>query len=342
MKSCSECGYSNDFEAPACARCGFRFAAPPRSDTAQRRPGIPILLLLGILLLGGTAAITAKLAVHRDELNRVRVRLDRQLRDAEEARAKDLQRKREDDDRRARAEEAAHNARLQDTALVSGERAQNNRAAEWQKRVAHDQEFAHSALERSILKMQRVGSDPALAAREALEEVARLAAPPGSRIEVTNAYDNLAMRVAFKMSAVIPSAAGVSMKHKSTAAMRREAEEGSAYIMKELFDHCGARGIARLSLSCNYAVYTHSYIPKAATEAERRELEKRGAVIMSCLYRISIDASKAASVPSWRAISIPRVMELMRVDYDGISNLKIGDLPLNVPRDVDPDMQLEF
>jgi hypothetical protein len=193
-----------------------------------------------------------------------------------------------------------------------------------------------------MLKMQKVGSDPALAAREALEEVARLATPPGSRIEVTNAHDKLAMRVAFKMSAVIPSAAGVSMKHKSTAAMRREAEEGSAYIMKELFDHCGARGIARLSLSCNYAVYTHSYIPKAATEAERKELEKRGAVIMSCLYRISIDASKAATVPSWRAISVPRVMELMRVDYDGISNLKIGDLPLNVPLNVDPDMQLEF
>jgi hypothetical protein len=341
VKSCSACGYSNDVEASACVRCGFRFAAPPRTDTASRS-GVPLLLLVGVLLLGSVAAIAAKFAVERQQLDRVRVRLDRELRDAEDARAKDLQRQRDDDDRRARAEEAAHTARLQDTALISGERARTNRAAEWQKRLAHDPEFAHSALERSILKMQKVGSDPALAAREALEEVARLATPPGSRIEVTNAHDNLALRVAFKMSAVLPSAAGVAMKHKSTASMRREAEEGSAYIMKELFDHCGARGIARLSLSCNYAVYTHSHIPKAATDAERKELEKRGAVIMSCLYRISIDASKAATVPSWRAISVPRVMELMRVDYDGISNLQIGDLPLNVPLNVDPDMQLEF
>jgi hypothetical protein len=341
VKSCSECGYSNDFEAPACVRCGFRFAPPPRTGAA-RRPGIPLALLLAILLLGGTAAIAAKLAAARHQLSQVRVRLERELRDTDQAREKEWVRKRADDERRARDEEAAHTARLQNTALVSGELARSNRAAEWQKRVAHDQEFAHSALERSILKMQKVGSDPALAAREALEEVARLATPPGSRIEITNAYDKLAMRVAFKMSAVIPSAAGVAMKHKSTASMRREAEEGAACIMKELFDHCGPRGIARLSLSCNYAVYSHSYIPKAATEAERKELEKRGAVIMSCLYRISIDASKAATVPSWRAISIPRVMELMRVDYDGIGNLKIGDLPLNVPLNVDPDMQLEF
>jgi hypothetical protein len=132
VKSCSECGYSNDFEALACARCGFRFAPPPRPDTAQRRPGIPILLLLGILLLGSTAAIAAKLAADRNQLSQVRVRLDRELRDAEEARAKDWQRRREDDDRRARAEEAAHSERLQNTALVSGELARSNRAAEWQ------------------------------------------------------------------------------------------------------------------------------------------------------------------------------------------------------------------
>lgn len=295
-----------------------------------------------MLLLGSAAAVAAKLAVDRNQLNQVRARLDRELRAVEEERERDWQRKREEDDRRAGAEEAGHAVRLRDTALVSGERARDNHAAEWRKRVARDPDFAHSALERSMLRMQKVGADPGLAAREALEEVARLAAPPGSRIEVTSAHDKLAMRVAFKMSAVLPSAAGAAMKHKSTASLRREAAEGSACIMKELFDHCGARGMARLSLSCNYAIYSHSYIPKAATEVERKELEKRGAVIMACLYRVTIDASKAAAVPSWRAISIPRVMELMRVDYDGITSLKIGDLPLNVPPNVDPDMQLEF
>jgi len=341
VKSCSECGYSNDPEAGACARCGFRFAPAPRSETEGSR-GIPVLLLLGILLLGSAAAIAAQLAVDRSQFNQVRAGLERKLRAAEAGHEKEWQRKREEDDERARAEEAAHTARLQNTALVSGELAQSNRAVEWQKRLAHDPEFAHSPLERTMLKMQKVGSDPALATREALEEVARLATPRGSRIEVTNAHDRLALRVAFKMSAVLPSAAGVAMKHKSTASMRREAEEGSAYIMKELFDHCGARGIARLSLSCNYAIYAGGHIPRAATDAERKELEKRGAVIMACLYRITIDESKAVAVPSWRAISIPRVIELMRVDYDGISNLQISDLPLHIPPNVDPDMQLEF
>src|SRR5688572_17479020 len=255
---------------------------------------------------------------------------------------KQLQLERDEEAQRVQAEEIAHKSRLQDSALVSGEIARNRHAEEWRRRIAHDPEFAHSAVERSILKMQKLGSDPALAGREALEEVARLAAPRGSRIEVTNAHNKFAVRVAFKMSAVIPSAAGVATKHKSTASLRREAEEASAYIMKELFDHCGPRGIARLSLSCNYAVYRHSYIPKAATEAERKELEKRGAVMMTCLYRVVIDASKASRVASWRAISIPRVIELMNVDYNGITDLKLGDLPVNVPPDEDPDMQLEF
>lgn len=339
MKSCSECGFANNLDAPRCARCGFRFAVPRASKAP---PGIPFWLLLPVVLLGSAVALAVQLVGDRKQLHDFRSKLDSQLGAARAEHETEWLRRVEEDNSRVRAQESAHAARLQDKLLISGELARRNRDTEWAKRLARDPEFALSPLERTMVRMQKVGADPALATREALEEVARLAAPPGSRIEVTNAFNNLALRVAFKMSAVVPSAAGVAMKHKSNASMRREAQEGSAYIMKELFDACGARGIARLSLSCNYAVYAHSFIPQAATEAERKELEKRGAVIMACLYRVSIDASKAAAVPNWRTISIPRVIELMRVDYDGISSLTVSALPLNVPRDIDPDMQLEF
>jgi hypothetical protein len=339
VKFCSACGYSNQPEARACTRCGFVFAVPLR---ARHSSGIPLLLLLGVILSGMTAAIAARVMLDRRQVNEVRSRFAGELRRLDDIHEKEFQAKREEEAQRARAEETAHRTRLQDSALVSGELARANHASEWRKRLAHDPEFAHSALERTILKMQKVGGDPSLAAREALDEVARLAAPPGSRVEVTNAYDKFAVRVAFKMSALSRAEAGLGTKHRSIESMRRETREASAAVIRELFDYCGARGIARLSVSCNHAVYRHGYIPGAATEAERKELEKRGAVMMACLYRVTIDASQAMGVGSWRAISIPQVMQIMRVDYDAMTGLKLGDLPADLPWKEDPEMELEF
>jgi hypothetical protein len=289
-----------------------------------------------------TAVIAGKLSVDAEQVNQLRLRLAGELRELNESHERQWQQKQREEEQRALAEETAHTTRLQDTALISGELALTNRAREWQKRVAHDAEFAHSPVERGILKMQKAGSDPSLAAREALEEVARLALPPGSRVEVTNAFDKFAVRVAFRISALSPGEAGVGTKHRSIDSMRREAQQASARVIRDVFDYCGARGIARLSVSCNHALYRHSYIPKAATEAERRELEKRGAVMMACLYRVSIDASQAMGVANWRAISIPRVMQLMRVDYDAMAGLKLADFPGEAPLNEDPQMELEF
>jgi hypothetical protein len=304
--------------------------------------GIPLPLLVAVIILGITVAIAGKLSIDLRQVNQVRLNLAGELRRLDQAQEREFQAKVEDEAQRTRAEETAHRRRLSDSALLSGELARANHAREWRKRLAHDPEFAHSALERTILKMQKAGSDPSLAAREALAEVARLALPPGSRVEVTNAYDKFAVRVAFKISALSPGEAGVGTQHRSIDAMRREAQEASACVIRELFDYCGARGIARLSVSCNHALYRHSYIPSAATETERRQLEKQGAVMMACLYRVTIDSSQAMGVASWRAISIPRVMQLMRVDYDAMAGLKIADLPGELPLKEDPEMELEF
>jgi hypothetical protein len=293
-----------------------------------------------IILLLSAGTVAAKFAVDRFQLRTVQARFAAGLREFDQPREQEFNARRDADQKRGDGEEAAQKARLADSAAVSGELAHANHVKEWQKRLAHDPEFAESAFERAMLKMQKVGNDPSLAAREALEEVARLAAPPGSRIEVTNVQDRFSVRVAFKMSATTYGEAGASTKHRSTETMRREAEEISALVVKEVFDYCGARGIARLSVSCNHGI-RHSNIPKAATDEERKELEKRSRTIMVCIYRIVIDESKAAFVPSWRDISIPRVRDMMRVDYDGITGLKLADV-VRGPAEEDPNMLLEF
>jgi hypothetical protein len=276
----------------------------------------------------------------RVDLLQLRSRLAAELRQFDQPHEQEFNSRRDAEAQRVAAEESAWRIPLENPAVVSGELARSNHAREWQKRLAQDPEFAVSALERTLLKMQKVGADPSVAAAQALEDVALLALPPGSRVEVTNALDKFSMRVAFKMSSTTAGEAGAGTKHYAMTAMRSEAEETCAYVIKEIFDYCGARGIARLSVSCNHGV-GYSNVPKAATDAERKELEKRSRVIMACIYRVVIDESKAAFVPSWREISVSRVRTMMRVDYDGMAGLSLTN-SVGTAVAEDPNMPLEF
>jgi hypothetical protein len=335
VKFCSQCGYANETGVNSCVRCGFRFAPAPLPQSKREFPAVFL-----IVLLLSAAAVAAKFMMARVDLDQLRTHLTTELRQFDQPPEQEFNTRRDAEAERAAAEEAAHSTRMQNRAIVSGELARSNHAKEWEGRLSQDPEFAESALERTLLKMRKVGSDPSVAARQALEEVVRLAVPPGSRVEVTNAYDKFSVRVAFKMSSTTMGEAGAGTKHHATTAMRREAEEVSAYIIKEVFDYCGARGIARLSISCNHGV-RHSNIPKAATDAERKELEKRSRVIMACIYRVVIDESKAAFVPSWREISVSRVKNMMQVDYDGITGLALTNFVRDSVAE-DPNMPLEF
>ncbi len=175
-------------------------------------------------------------------------------------------------------DEAKHQARLRDEAVISGALASQRHGEEWARRLAHDPAVAQSVMETNLLRMQQVGVDPTRSAQEALAEVARLAAPPGSRIEVIPSGDRFAVRVAFRMSALSLHESGAVTKHHTTQSMRREIERLSARVMKAMYDYCGTRGIEKLSITCNHAL-RRSIIPPNATESEKHELLLRAPVV---------------------------------------------------------------
>jgi hypothetical protein len=143
---------------------------------------------------------------------------------------------------------------LRNEALVSGALARQQHEREWVQRVAHDPAIAKSAMERTLLEMEQVGHDPQRNAQQAFAEVARLAAPPGSRIDVRPSGKRFAVQVAFRMSALSQNESGAVTKHHTTESMRREIRDLSADVMKALFDYCGSRGIEKLWVTCNHAM----------------------------------------------------------------------------------------
>lgn len=231
----------------------------------------------------------------------------------------------------------AHTNLLNNKELVSGALAQERRNTEWRRRLWHDPEFTQSPMERALLKMEALGRDPNLSTKEALTEVAALASPPDSRIEVTPVGNLHRVRVAFRMGAVSDREVGAVTKHQTPASMREEVQEISANIMRALFEFCGTRGIERVTLTCNHAMRR---IASNAPAEERDELLRTAPVTMGALYTVTIDGDSAEAIHNWREISPDAIIKLMRVEYDGFHTLTITQGVETLAED--PDAPLEF
>ena len=223
--------------------------------------------------------------------------------------------------------EAKHRALLANSRFISGREAIDKHDDEWQRRQNHDPALASTILEKTLLEVERLGKDPALTAEAALRKVAELVTPPGSRIEVKPDDNGFIVRIAFRLAAVAPEEAGGATRHTSSAEVRKEIEEATAHILKDVFDFTGSRGIHRLSVSCNRALVS------GKDEHER--------LVMRSLYRAVIESKQAARVANWRTISTGQVAEVMQVEHDVISSIIItkgGKVGLRL----DPNQPLEF
>ena len=135
------------------------------------------------------------------------------------------------------------------------------------------------------------------------------------------------MRVAFRLAAVAPDEAGGATRHHSTAEVRKEIEEATAHILKDLFGFSGGRGIHRMSVSCNRALVIGD------DDNER--------LAMRSLYRAVIEADQSARVANWRTISAGQVADIMKIEHDVISSIIITKTK-RTGLTLDPNEPLEF
>ncbi len=346
MKRCYVCRRENSENVLRCAYChGTTFVMTDAVPDGHAHPQSPLMDRSMIRLILRVAALCVLIvsgawAWQSVELKRFERGLESEFARLQQQR--DAAFRWEETSRQTRLEsaESEHHARLKDQRFLSGALARERHVAEWALRLKHDPSMAASVLETNQLKMERLGHDPAVSAQSALEQVATLAAPRGSRVEVKLHNGRFAVRVAFRMSTLTAQEAGAVTKHHTTESMRREIEELSGRVMKDLFDYCGSRGIQTLSVSCNHAL-RRTIHPPCATPREREELLRRAPVVMANLYRTSLSQDKARLVSNWREISIPKVVGMLAVERDGLKTLTISRTsPLGTP--VDPAGQLEF
>jgi hypothetical protein len=238
-------------------------------------------------------------------------------------------------------QKSEYQSRLHDEGWISGSRAREKHEKEWALRIAHDPQLAKTILETNLLLMKQVGQDATIAEQTALEQVARLDSPPGSRVEVGQDGDGFRVRVAFMMSHVSHDEAGAITKYKTTESMRTAVERLSARVLRDLYKYCGSRGIHSVAVTCDHTVRA-SAIPVGTTAEERISLVSRPQPAPSRVYRMSLDESNARVVVDWQRVSLSRVAQLSTVEFDGLKTFVITGDETGPQDQRDPEGKLEF
>jgi hypothetical protein len=309
-----------------CGACRTRLA-DPFAPSPVRRPAITwrAVLIAGAAAL---AVIFGVFVIHAVNLKN----LERSLRSNFATREMAIH-----------AQEAASEAEFRrvfsDTDLFSGARARWAHDDEWNRRLAHEKEFARTPLERVIQEMDRVAENANYTPEQVLEKVALLSAPKGSEVRIGSVDDKFTVHVAFKMSATSQGESGAVTKHHSSDSLRREMVEISSRVIRDLYDHCGRKGIGEIRVSCNHAV-RRALVPAGASDAEKRRLFASAPVTWSVLYRASIPEAKATAVSNWRKLPLHKVADLLASE-DTLQTLFI-DSGLRSLQMGDPEGRLEY
>jgi cell division protein FtsB len=332
MKICNTCSGQNLDTAVFCKICkGTSFyvkrpqeaqgtAAPPgaraRAGLISRFTTSSVVILLCLAALGGELGweqFRLSQQTARFAADQAKAQSDRDA--AVAAKARDLQSQLDQ-------EQAKHQLRMHDEARLSGALARSNHEHEWARRIAHDPQLVRTPLEQNMVTMEQLGKDPHLEADVALERVARLASPPGSRVEVTPGLDGYYIRVAFRMSSLRQKETGPVTQYHTVGELRSAIQELTAGVMQTLYDYCGTRGIKSISVTCDHTV-RQAMVPADASEAERESLIEKGDIVNMALYRMSLDEAAARAIPNWRQASLSRVIKIISLDHDGLINLTI-------------------
>lgn len=347
MIQCGKCGHENRSRwiggdpIARCERCGALLESVVRTPSAESSAFSVHWGWIGGTLVGCVVALA-----YSDHALKQRWEAQQQKQAQEVAETTGLLAQREQQtleqhQQRVQLIDAESANLLKDPDWISGERARRVREAEWARRLKQDPAFAESPLEQRLVEMERLGKDAQLSPQKALEQVARMAAPPGSRVEVLSHGDRNWVRIAFSMSALADRERGVATKHGTVAGMREEVRTLCAALIRDVLDFCGTRGIERVQVSCNRALH-EAYVPTEATPEERQQLEARARVVIRRIYRLSLDPSKAQSVVDWRRVSLDQVLKFSQVELDGLSRVMIENLSKLSALQPDPNEPLEF
>lgn len=342
--TCSKCGKSNRVrhvgggEIPRCDTC-FTLLDVPEAVLAPRARIAWIPLLLWLLLCAGAVAWDLQTQARRFEALRQQALVDREA--AQAKHQLEVAAQGREHQARIEALKASHRAIVDDPDLASGASAERAHAQEWEARLRRDRQYAKSPLEMNLLAMELAARDSSLTVAQSLFQVASLAAPPKSKVEVTPEGKRFKIRIAFDMAALSWEEAGGKTKHDSVDSLRSEAETMSARVIRDVLASVGGRDIERLSVACNRSVQAAE--PKDSAPPEDPTLPpKPPRSRMTAIFRVGIDQAGMAGVADWRSATIAQIGRMVRVEFDMTRRLQLSYHSGDLPGASEPEGELEF
>lgn len=214
--------------------------------------------------------------------------------------------------------EAQSRAFLSDPEVVSGRLAESRRDEEWRKRASYDGQFAVTSAEKALIRMMGISEDATRAPEGRIKEVAALASPWVTTIGLYPGTDGFLVVLNLDMSPGDFRDSRIWIAHTKES-LKRHVEEVASRVVKDIFGFCGQHGIGRVRVLFRHSV-THTPFPGHSGVGWPSGIDR---VEKEVIYQCSMTKGKAPVITNWRSTPTYRFAEMLEIEYDGISGLKI-------------------
>ena len=105
---------------------------------------------------------------------------------------------------------------------------------------------------------------------------------------------------------------GSRTKHHTIDSLKREVIEIISRVSKDMYDHCGQKGIGSIAAACTHGVRQTQF-----------GLPFGGTTVTKTIYQCSITGSDAKKIPDWRGVPLHKVEDMLAVEHNEFPYLRI-------------------
>ncbi len=184
-------------------------------------------------------------------------------------------------------------------------------AKEWEERNNFNARYALSPREKSQLKMRALARDRTTRVEDIVKEIAALAAPQGSSIQVSSTARGMRLDIDFQMSAVTHGEQGTRTKHETVESLKNEVRKLISRVTHDVYAHCQVIDLESIHIGCKHLV--------TVTDEKGRSKDEN-----IVLYKIHIARSDIGEMKRDPWLDTASIAQYFVVELDDFPNLTIS------------------
>lgn len=183
----------------------------------------------------------------------------------------------------------------------------------WHERKNYDKKYAITPREKAQLEMLALSNDKTKNIEGIIKNIAEIAAPKNSTINVYTSGNGFSLGIDFDMSELTSGEEGIRTKHSTVDSLKHDVVRLVSKVTKDVYEFCQNLELESIAIGCRH--YVNQY---------DKEYNNSLGIENIILYKVKLDKKDLKELKDNPFLDIYSTTKYFKTEIDDFSNLKIS------------------